>query len=133
MVAEKFINQIKNDFLEILKERNVLGLMLFGSYVNDTSTNRSDIDLCVIAPEEDPQELFSLFAINIDIVSTQYDIKFFSILPLYLQIQVIEEGEVIYSPDELELYEYFYPFRKLWADQRHRQELSKDELISLLD
>jgi len=46
---------------------------------------------------------------------------------------VIEEGIVVYSPNELDLYEYFYPFRKLWADQKHRQELSKEDLLSLLD
>jgi hypothetical protein len=39
---------------------------------------------------------------------------------------VIEQGVVVYSRDVLELYEYFYPFRRIWEDQKHRQTLSKD-------
>ncbi len=133
MVAEQILKQIRRDFMPILKKKNVLGLILFGSHVNETQTNRSDIDLCVVAPEEDPFELYSLFSIKIDLFSKQYDIKFFSELPLYLQIRVIEDGIIVYSTDELELYEYFYHFRKLWTDQKHRQQLSREEMLSLLE
>lgn len=39
---------------------------------------------------------------------------------------VIEEEVVVYARDILELYEYFYFFRKLWDDQMHRQTLRKE-------
>ncbi len=41
-------------------------------------------------------------------------------MPLYLKMAVIEEGVVVYAKDILELYEYFYFFRKLWEDQKSR-------------
>ncbi|MHA1641234.1 MAG: nucleotidyltransferase domain-containing protein [Promethearchaeota archaeon] len=133
MVKKKLLKQIKNDFMNVLKNRKILGIMLFGSQVSEMQTNRSDIDVCVVAPEEDPHELFSLILERIDISSKRYDIKFFENLPLYIKIRVIERGVVVYSPNELDLYEYFYRFRKLWADQKHRQELSREDLLSLLD
>ena len=133
MVEKHILTQIEQDFIPIIKKKNILGLVLFGSYAEDMQNNRSDIDLCVVAPEEDPFELYSLFSTKIDLFSKRYDINFFSELPLYLKIRVIEDGIVVYSPDELELYEYFYPFRKLWADQKHRQQLTREELLSLLD
>ncbi|MHA1804610.1 MAG: hypothetical protein ACTSU4_08755 [Promethearchaeota archaeon] len=45
----------------------------------------------------------------------------------------MEYGIVIYSLDKLELHAYFHPFRKLWADQKHGQELSWEDLLSLLN
>jgi len=52
-------------------------------------------------------------------------------MPLYLKIEVIEHGRVVYARDIYELYEYFYMFRKLWDDQKERQTLSKDEILDL--
>ena len=133
MVKEGILNEIKLDFVKIFERRKILGMLLFGSNLNDNQTNRSDIDLCVVSPEEDSHQLFSDICSKINVVGKKYDIKFFTELPLYIQIQVIENGIVVYSPDELDLYEYFYPFRKIWEDQKHRQELSLEELLSLLD
>lgn len=133
MVKEELIKQIKDDFQCVLGKKEVVGILLFGSYVEDNQTNRSDIDICVVAPEADHFKLYSEFLLKINVVLKKYDIKFFTELPLYLKIQVIENGILIYSPNELDLYEYFYYFRKLWADQKHRQELTKEELLSLLD
>jgi predicted nucleotidyltransferase len=133
VVKEELLKQIKDDFVNVLDKEKVLGILLFGSYANETQTNRSDVDICMVAPEEDSFDLYSLFLEKINVVSKHYDIKFFTELPLYLKIQVIENGILVHSPNELDLYEYFYRFRKLWADQKHRQELSKDELLSLLD
>lgn len=36
-------------------------------------------------------------------------------MPLYLKMRVIDEGVVVYDRDVLELYEYFYPFRRIWG------------------
>ncbi|GAH14027.1 unnamed protein product, partial [marine sediment metagenome] len=98
---------------------------------NNWETNRSDIDICIVAPNKENYELLSVFLRNIDVVSKKYDIRFFSELPLYIKIQVINDGILIYSLDKLDLYEYFYFYRKLWADQKHRQEISKEELLSM--
>ncbi|MHA1273005.1 MAG: nucleotidyltransferase domain-containing protein [Promethearchaeota archaeon] len=91
MVKKKFLKKIKNDFENIIKEKKILGIMLFGSYVEDMQTNRSDIDICIVAPEEDPSELFSIITQSIDIHSKKYDIKFFTELPSLVAIKNLEK------------------------------------------
>jgi hypothetical protein len=44
---------------------------------------------------------------------------------------VIEEGVVVCSRDALDLYEYFYPFRRVWEDQKHRQKVSREEMQTM--
>ncbi len=131
MVSKELIDQIIDDFSFAFTNKEILGILLFGSYIYNWETNRSDIDICVVAPNKENYELLSVFLRNIDVVSKKYDIRFFSELPLYIIIQVIRDGILIYSPDKLDLYEYFYFYRKLWADQKHRQEISKEELLSM--
>ena len=132
MVKKQLIDQIRTDFAELIEENRLLGIILYGSYLNNKETNRSDIDICVVAPDENTQELLSFIWQNINVNLKKYDVRFFSELPLYIKINVIEKGILVYSPNELDLYEYFYTYRKLWADQKHRQSISKDELISFL-
>ena len=132
MVKKKLLNQIKKDFSNIIEKKKIIGILLYGSYIDNKTTNRSDIDICVVAPDEDMHNLLSYVLQNINVNLKQYDIRFFSELPLYIKINVVEDGILVYSPNKLDLYEYFYTFRKLWADQKHRQIMTKDELISLL-
>ncbi len=133
MVKKKLLKQIKDDFIEISFYKKIKGILLFGSYANDQETTQSDIDICIVAPDEDKFELHSYFLGKINTVTKKYDIRFFSELPIYIKIHVIEDGILLYSPNELDLYEYFYFFRKLWDDQKNRQELTREELFSLLD
>lgn len=132
MAKKKLLNQIKKDFLNIIEQKKIIGILLYGSYADNKATNRSDIDICIVAPNEDTHNLLSYILQNINVNLRNYDVRIFSELPLYIKINVIEDGILIYSPNELDLYEYFYTSRKLWADQKHRQTISKDELISLL-
>ena len=132
MGQKKLLEQIKKDFSKIVEKKKITGILLYGSYIDNKATSRSDIDICVVAPDEDMHNLLSYILQNINVNLKKYDIRFFSELPLYIKITVIEDGILVYSPNELDLYEYFYTYRKLWADQKHRQTISKDELISLL-
>jgi len=133
MVGEDFLDEIREDFSKIIGKKNILGILLFGSYLNGEETNRSDKDICIVAPEEDEYRIFSEILEKINIGLKKYDIHFFSALPLYIKIQIIESGIVIYSSDVLELFEYFYKYRKLWSDQAERQKLTKEDLLSLLE
>jgi uncharacterized protein len=45
---------------------------------------------------------------------------------------VIEVGLVVHSRNTLELYEYFYPFRRDWEDQKHRQMVSPEEMRDII-
>lgn len=130
MVREELLTQIKRDFSIIIQNKDILGILLFGSYAVGDQTNRSDIDICVVAPNEDPVKFLSYILQNINVSKKKYDIRLFQELPLYIKIRIIHNGILIYSPDKYDLYEYFYFYRKLWNDQKHRQTLSKDDLIS---
>ncbi len=131
MVSEELLIQLRQDFLPIIKNKNILGVLLFGSYAKGTQTNRSDIDICVVAPNEDPVKLISFILQHINATLKKYDIRLFQEFPLYIKIRVIQNGIIIYSPNKYDLYEFFYFYRKLWNDQKHRQTLSKEELLSL--
>ncbi len=50
-----------------------------------------------------------------------YDIRIFELLPLQIKISVIENYEVLFG-NRLDLSEYFYIFRKMWRDTKHRIE-----------
>ncbi|HDM60354.1 MAG TPA: DNA polymerase subunit beta [Archaeoglobus veneficus] len=115
---------IEKDF-EFLRDK-VLAVLIFGSSVGGEGR---DVDICIVAPEGfDVREVFR----NIDIVGKGYDVWVFEELPLYMKMEVIDNHEIVFAKDELELYEYFYYFRKLWKDQEKRSRLSKDELKRIL-
>jgi hypothetical protein len=58
-------------------------------------------------------------------------VRIFELLPLNLKAAMIEQGVVVHSKDGPELYEYFYPFRRDWDDQKHRQTLTLEEARGL--
>ena len=100
-------------------------MLLYGSQARGEAGPDSDIDLCVVAPEsKDKANLWREFISHLR--SDRYDVRIFEILPLHIKMSVIEEGVVLYSRDELELYEYFYPFRREWEDQKHRHVLGRE-------
>ena len=131
MDKKKLLEDIYNAFSCVIENKNILGILLYGSYIKNVETSKSDIDICIVAPSENKVKLLAFILDKINVVSKKFDIRFFSELPLYIKIQVIEEGLLIYSLDEFDLYEYFYFYRKLWADQKHRQAISKEEIISM--
>jgi hypothetical protein len=110
---------------------DVLGVLLYGSWATGDRHEMSDIDICIVAPfVEDKTALWRsvIAAIHDD----SFDIRIFELMPLYLKMAVIEQGVVVCSSDVLELYEYFYPFRRIWGDQKRRQTLSRDEMRAML-
>ncbi|MBY8985321.1 MAG: nucleotidyltransferase domain-containing protein [Candidatus Lokiarchaeota archaeon] len=132
MVKKELLAQIYNDFSYVIEKKDILGILLYGSYTKSENTNRSDIDICIVAPNEDLHQLLSFVLQNINVGANKYDIRLFNELPLYIKIHIIEDGILIYSPNELDLYEFFYIYRKLWEDQKHRQEISKEDLLLFL-
>lgn len=121
---KKIIKRIKKDF-EPFNNR-VLGILLYGSQIKGTTTPRSDIDICLIAPNEKSSKLFK------DTLPLKYDVKIFETMPLFLKIQVIEQHKIIYAKDRYELYEYFYRYRKIWIDEKQRQTMTKKEISHML-
>jgi len=131
MVNDAILKKIREDFSKIIEKKKIKGILVFGSHVKDQETNRSDIDICIVAPEEENFDLLSFITGTINLNQEKYDVRTFSELPLYIKIHIIENGILVYSPDRFELYEYFFIYRKIWADGKHRQQMTKEELLSL--
>ena len=129
MVKKELLDQIYNDFSFVIKEKDILGILLYGSYSKRQNVNRSDIDICIVAPNEDLHQLLSFVLQNINVSAKKYDFRIFNELPLYIKIHIIEDGLLIYSSNKLDLYEFFFIYRKLWDDQKHRQKISKEDLL----
>lgn len=104
------VKQIQKDF-EFIKGK-ALGVVLFGSYAKRKETKRSDIDICLISPQVSLMEVLR-------IVGGRYDTKVFEDLPLSIKMEIIRNHQVIIG-NEVNLSWYFYKFRKLWGDMRHR-------------
>ncbi|ADC66001.1 DNA polymerase beta domain protein region [Ferroglobus placidus DSM 10642] len=117
-------SDVARDF-GFLKDR-VLAVLIFGSSVKGKGR---DVDVCIVA-KDDPKKILKEVFSKVD--ASKYDVWIFEELPLYMKIEVIENHEIVFCKDELELYEYFYQFRKLWKDQKRRNTLSKEELKAML-
>lgn len=135
MAGEDIVEKVKADlqFLDdplFLWKEQILGVLLYGSQATGDAGPDSDIDLCIVAPQAlDQSRLWRRFVSHLK--DSRYDVRIFELLPLFIKAAVIEKGIVIHSKDEPELYEYFYPFRRDWEDQKHRQMLTPDEARGL--
>lgn len=125
MVKEK---ELKNEFV-FLKEK-VLGILLYGSYAKGEETPKSDVDICIVVGNREKMD--KILREVLRKIDKDYDIKLFEELPLHIKMNIIENNKIILTKDRTELYEYFYFYRKLWEDQKHRQEVDRKEIIKSL-
>ena len=128
MDKEEIKRRVKKDFEPLLDD--ILGILLYGSLAAGEDSGRSDIDISIVAPAIDDKIGFSRRILS-SVRDARYDVRVFELMPLYLKAEVVEKGEVIYTKNIFKLYEYFYYFRKIWEDQKHRQKLSKKEALQL--
>ncbi|MHA1279353.1 MAG: nucleotidyltransferase domain-containing protein [Candidatus Helarchaeota archaeon] len=123
MVTEEIMNQLKRDFRFLEKNPSILGSLLYGSHVSDQATPNSDIDICLVTPNQDLHHMYNYVMENSNSNFGNYDIRFFEELSLHVQAEIIENGIIIYCPDEPTLFEYFFKYRKRWADLKYRLDL----------
>ncbi|MFQ6071950.1 MAG: nucleotidyltransferase family protein [Methanosarcinales archaeon] len=128
MDKEKIKKRLKIDLEPIFKRSDVIAILLYGSLAKNEYNIRSDIDVCIVAPNCKDHKL--LFRELLSVVRDEkIDLRIFEFMPLYLKMEVIKNHEIIDVKDELDLYEYFYFIRKLFKDQEHRQRVSGDEML----
>ncbi|HJH25463.1 MAG TPA: DNA polymerase subunit beta [Methanophagales archaeon] len=130
MDAKRVGEKVREDLRFLFDNRSVLGVLLYGSVVAGESTERSDIDVCVVAPAAGDTVAFSRWILS-NVKDERYDVRVFELMPLYLKMEVVEHGVVVHVRDIYELYEYFYAFRKSWDDQKQRQMLTNEEAFGL--
>ncbi|RMF91741.1 MAG: nucleotidyltransferase domain-containing protein [Methanobacteriota archaeon] len=122
--------------IEELKERfaflkdDVLAILVFGSHARGEGAPSSDVDICIVAPESRPSEVLSKVYQNMD--TKRLDVYCFSELPLHLKMDVIHHHKTLFVRDKPALYEHFYLYRKLWADEERRHRVTKEEILAML-
>lgn len=134
MAGEDALAWIKRD-LEFLNkphwEKRLLGVLLYGSWARGEAGEGSNIDLCIVVPQTSGRAgLWREFISHLR--DQRYEVRIFEMLPLHIKMAVIDEGVVLHSRDDLELWEYFSPFRREWEDQKHRHMLDPEEMRSLI-
>ena len=127
------IEPVRKDLFFLSLRDDILAILLYGSIAKGEDTQRSDIDICIVSPScKDKKGLLNEIYRKLDVFSKKYDVRFFEELPLYIQINIIENNIIIYSKNVYELYEYFYCFRKLWDEQAMRQKVTPAEMAQIL-
>jgi uncharacterized protein len=144
---KKNFEKIKKDFSWVKQDHRVLSVLLFGSAVNEKNHKKSDIDIALVVPgassfyydckkisgnSVDSSEVLRKVFREVNTVARNYDVHIFEELPFYIQIDIIHNHDIIYTSDKTGMFEYFYRYRKLWYDQKHRNTMSRDMLISTL-
>ena len=139
------IDELKKEFSWVKEDYRILAVLLFGSMVEDKDHVKSDIDMAIVVPGSShyyydcdgvdninvvsSDVLMKVFR-KIDIISKNLDVHIFEDLPLHIKMDIIENHELIYTSDKIGMYEYFFNYRKLWDDQKHRNTMSRNELIA---
>jgi len=116
--------------------QNKFEVILYGSYVEGAVRPNSDIDIAIISREKDVRKNLKLQKEILGKVSSKFDIRVFELLPIYIQISIINNYQVIFG-NPLEISEYFYFYRKKWDDCKNRifsnQFSSYRERLSLIE
>ena len=120
MVSKTLLTDLKENFAFTLSLPEILGVMLYGSHILNDTHSRSDVDICIVCKEKPSLSLWNQIMELQSHPKESYSIFFFQELPLYIKKDIFQEGIVILSPDVPELYEFFFPYRKIWHDEAIR-------------
>jgi len=110
-VYSQFINEAVHD-------PDILAVYQYGSSVSEKRFR--DVDLCIITLDNNPNAFFKKFLLY----SGRYaamgtiplDITLFSLLPLYIRIQIIREGIPVYVQDRDILFDLVLITNREWDD-----------------
>lgn len=106
LITDDLINEI---VLRVATAINAEEIILFGSYAWGTPHKYSDIDLCVIVPDNIPgfdriewgvRALNALDDLIVDVdilVKTRLDVEMFKSVPASLTRKIVEQGKQLYG------------------------------------
>lgn len=115
MKSKPSLSQIKNDLNHFRK----FEVVIYGSYATGDFTPRSDIDIAIVTRKKDKNHNINIWKNALKKTKQLYQIKIFELLPLQIKANIIDNFIVLYG-NRIDLSEYFYHYRKLWQDMKHR-------------
>ena len=115
---------MKSDELREIKEKlkfleEKYDVVVYGSYVEGAMRPNSDIDVAILSYKTEKDKNIELQKELLGRFPLKYDIRIFELFPIYIQISIVENYNIIFG-DPLKISEYFYFFRKKWDDCKHR-------------
>ncbi len=95
----------KRKLKEYAEKRGLVALYLFGSVAQGRTTRLSDVDIAVLLPHEDVENLFEKrFRLVVDLMElleeSDVDLVVLNEAPPLLAHRILTEGELLYSRDE---------------------------------
>jgi predicted nucleotidyltransferase len=121
--TDQIICKLKELFKFAQNDSQILGVILYGSFARGDQTERSDIDVCIVAPHQNLYRIYQKIIQNLAKDEERLDMRFFEELPLLIRGEIVEHGIVLYTPDMGELTEYFFfSTRKELDDHRYMVE-----------
>lgn len=114
---ESLINKIKE---YLLKNENIIAIILFGSYARKTENINSDIDIAIkLNKEMSKKELFQLKLNLEDLVNKDVDLLNLDEIADGIRYEILINGETLYARNEF----YF----ELYKLQMYREYLELNE------
>lgn len=115
--------KIKKIVDKIKRNKEVMAIMLFGSYARKRITPLSDIDLCIMLDKKYKINDMVKKRLNyLTYAPDKFDIQVFQLLPLYVRIKVLKEGKILYSKDTRKIYDFAYQTIKEYERFKPRYE-----------
>lgn len=100
ILTSSFINKLK-------KQRKIIAVLLFGSYVRNEP--HRDIDICLVLDKTYPSIRMSNKKIEYSAeLPFKFDVSVFQQLPLYIRKRILENCKILFCKDEDRLYEIAY-------------------------
>ncbi|MHA1149728.1 MAG: nucleotidyltransferase family protein [Promethearchaeota archaeon] len=123
------IYKLRKIFLPLREKYDVIA---FGSQVKNSSRPSSDIDIAILTYSKNTEDNIKTLKDLLGEFPLKFDIRVFELLPLHIQMSIINDYIVIYG-NTLDISEYFYMYRKKWDNCKHRilsnQFSSYEELL----
>lgn len=127
------MSNIKKDISSAVKLIRKIGgkkikfIILYGSYAKGKQTPLSDIDIAVYY-DDSKEDRFNFRMKILGSLNDKFDIQTFQDLPLYIQKEIISNGEILYQKNYSEIFDIFIKTIKNFKDFKPRLDIYYSDL-----
>ncbi len=96
-------NRLEQIVENVKRDKDVLAIFLFGSFVNDKKFR--DVDVCLVLAKRPSNIEMSRKRLEYLAKFPEFDIQIFQQLPIFIRIRILKEGTCLYCKNEDLLYD----------------------------